>query len=116
MTRFHRVLTGTALVSACLLPLASQASSVYHAANNEAGVVQHLDHFQSTKSRDQVKAEVAEARRDGTLQRTQGNASNYPATRGDAAATGLTRADVLGQLMHESAADRLTRLQGLSGG
>lgn len=116
MSRIQRTLTRTALITACLLPLASQASTVYHPANNEAGVVQHLSHFQSTKSRDQVKAEVEQARRDGTLQRMQGNASFYPVPSADATATSRTRADVVGDLMKESSAERIQRLQGLSGG
>lgn len=48
------------------LPLAAQASSIWHPASGEAGVTYHPEHFKS-RTRAEVIAELEAARKDGTL-------------------------------------------------
>lgn len=55
------------VVSTLALPGLSQATSMFHAENSEAGFTFNADHFQSTKSRADVLAELEAARKDGTL-------------------------------------------------
>ncbi|MBS7808592.1 DUF4148 domain-containing protein [Variovorax sp. PCZ-1] len=52
---------------AMALPAVSMASGVYHPANTDAGFTTHWDHFQSTKTRAQVLAELDAARKDGSI-------------------------------------------------
>lgn len=52
---------------AMALPAASMASSVYHPANTDQGFTVHWDHFQGTKTRAQVLAELDAARKDGSI-------------------------------------------------
>lgn len=94
-------------VAAIALGLPGLASAEYwHPANNEAGVVVHEEHFQSTKTRAQVQAEIAAARQQGCMSFGEGD---YPCATPDKG-PGKTRAQVIDELRNESAAERAARL------
>lgn len=107
----RRPLSPSSLIAAAAaviaLGLPGLASAEYwHLANNEAGVVVHPEHFQSTKTRAQVRAEAAAALQQGCLPIRE---NNYPcATPGTG--PGKTRAQVVGELLNESAAARAARM------
>jgi hypothetical protein len=101
-----------AVALAFTLPLAAQANSVWHAANGEAGVTYHPEHFRSAKTRAQVMAEVDAARQDGTLALLQRGApvsvkSSEPPK---------TRQQVIAEMRAESPDARRARLELLTGG
>lgn len=65
----------------------ASASSIYHMAGGDVGFTTHLEHSQSTKTRNEVLQEVQVARQDGSLAFLQRGAplpvksSGTPATR-----------------------------------
>lgn len=99
----------------CLLPLAfatlampalSSADSLWHPANGEVGYSYHPNHATVTKSREQVAAEIAAARKDGTM---------WLALRGvpipvRSTAPGNTRQQVADQIRNESVSVRHARM------
>ena len=60
-----------ALAAAVASPSVAFAESYIHPANNERGYTVHTDHFKSTKTREQVLAELDAARADGSLRYLQ---------------------------------------------
>lgn len=94
------------------LPLMAQANSLYHPAQNNAGYTKHPDHWQSTKTRAEVLAEVEAARKDGTLALMQRNAPLPMKATGP----GKTRQQVIDEMRNESPEQRRMRMELHSGG
>lgn len=104
-----------AATAALALPTLSHASSMWHAANGEAGFTYYPEHFKSTKTRTQVSDETAAARKDGTLDQLQAQYQfNVPVPANDAG-PGKTRSQVIAELNNETAAERSTRTSLLAG-
>ena len=101
-----------AIILATALPMAAQASSMWHPAPTEEGFTYHPDHFQSTKTRAQVMAEVEAARKDGTLTLMQ---RGLPVPIKSSAAP-KTRQQVVDEMRSESPEARRARLEMYSGG
>ena len=79
------------------LPALSYASSILHAANSEAGYTYYPEHSKSTKTRAQVSAETATARKDGSLDQYQAQYQlNVPVAAKDAG-PGKTRQQVVAE-------------------
>lgn len=106
----------TALLSlaaaAITLPGLSFANSVWHPTDGEVGVTDHPDHFESTKSRADVTAEVEAARRDGSLWYLQ-RGIPVPVKN---AGPGKTRQQVIGEMRNESDEARRVRVEMEGGG
>ncbi len=101
-----------AIVLATALPLTAQASSMWHPAPTEEGFTYHPDHFQSTKTRAQVMAEVEAALKDGTRAILQRGAP-LPIKSSEAP---KTRQQVVDEMRSESPEARRARLEMYSGG
>lgn len=97
---------------AVTLPMLAQASSTLHAAPGEAGVTEHPDHWQSTKTRAQVMAEVDAARKNGTLALMQRNVPLPTKATGP----GKTREQVIAEVLNESPEQRRARKEFQIGG
>lgn len=83
------------------------ASGYWHPANNEAGFTTHPDHFKSSKTRAEVRAETEAAmRQQGGLSRF--NSNSYPAPV-QANGPGKTRQQVIDELVNETPAARAER-------
>ncbi len=108
--RQHAVLPFVAM--ALSLPLVAQANSLYHPAQNNVGFTKHPDHWQSTKTRAEVLAEVVAARKDGTLRELHSNQQGPMAT----TRSGKTRQQVAAEVLNESTEQRRAREAMLSGG
>ncbi|WP_051303536.1 DUF4148 domain-containing protein [Comamonas composti] len=93
------------------LPGVAAADTYWHPANNEAGVKVYPEHFQSSKTRAQVRAETVEAMRNGGLSRFE---SNYPAAAPSQPST-LTRQQVIDALRSETMEQREARLSAMRG-
>lgn len=100
------------ITAAITLPSMSFANSMWHPDNGEAGFTYHPDHFKSTKTRADVRAELEVARKDGTLALMQRGAP-VPAK---ATGPGKTRQQVLDEMQNESPAARRARMELQSGG
>jgi hypothetical protein len=101
--------------AALTLPALSHATSMLHAANSEAGYTYHPEHSKSTKTRAQVSAETAAARKDGSLDQHQAQYQlNAPIPTKDAG-PGKTRQQVVAELSNETAEERTARLNLLAG-
>ena len=101
-----------AIVLATALPLTAQASSMWHPAPTEEGFTYHPDHFQSTKTRAQVMAEVEAALKDGTLAILQRGAP-LPIK---SSAAPKTRQQVVDEMRSEAPEAQRARLELYSGG
>lgn len=111
--RFNKfTLAVAAVISAAALPGLSQANSIYHPASGEAGFTYHPDHFKSTKSRADVRAEIEAARKDGTLALMQRGAPVPIKGVGPA----KTRQQVIDEMRSESAEQRRARMELTTGG
>ena len=100
------MIAAAATVAALGLP--GMASAAYwHPANNEKGVIVHPEHFKSEKTREQVSAEAKAAMQQGRISYGE---SNYPLPVPDAG-SGKTRAQVINELLSESAAERDARMR-----
>lgn len=109
MSQRHPSLSSLIAAAAAVIALGlpGLASAEYwHPANNEAGVVVHEEHFQSTKTRAQVQAEIVAARQQGCMSFGEGG---YPCATPDKG-PGKTRAQVIEELRNESAAERAAQL------
>lgn len=94
------------LLSAALaVPMLSQATSLWHPADNAQGYTTHASHFKSDKSRDQVRAELATARQDGTMSLIA-RGLPLPAV---AAGPAKTRQQVIDEMRNEPAAAKRAR-------
>jgi hypothetical protein len=110
----HTVLA-IAATAVLALPALSYASSTMHAANGEAGYTYHPDHSKSTKTRAQVSAETAAARKDGTLDQHQAQYQlNAPMPAKDAG-VGKTRQQVVAEMGKETPEERKARMNLLAG-
>ena len=104
---FFVSLTTTAAIAALLaIPGFASANTYWHPTNNEIGAKAYPEHFQSTKTREQVRAEAEQAVREGGDARFVG--SNYPAPVKNMG-PGKTRQQVLDELMNETPAEREAR-------
>nr|WP_145914923.1 DUF4148 domain-containing protein [Comamonas thiooxydans] len=93
------------------MPGVAVADTYWHPTNNEAGVKAYPGHFKSSQTRDQVRAEAANAVRDGGDTRMR--AGNYPAVK----STGpeKTRQQVIDELTKETPSQRDARNQAMAG-
>lgn len=99
--------TTTAAMAALLaIPGLAAANTYWHPTNNEMGAKAYPEHFQSSKTREQVRAEAKQAVRDGGDTRFIG--SNYPAPV-KSIGSGKTRQQVRDELMKETPAEREAR-------
>jgi len=104
-----------AATAALTLPALSHATSMLHAANSEAGYTYYPEHAKSTKTRAQVSAETAAARKDGSLDQYQAQYQlNVPVAAKDAG-PGKTRQQVVAELSNETAEERRARMNLLAG-
>lgn len=103
--------TTVAVVTMAAMPGISAANNYLHPTPTEVGVKVYPEHFQSAKTREQVRSEAAQAVRDGGD--TRFSASNYPA---DAKTTGSgkTRQQVIDELLKETPAQREARRQAMA--
>jgi hypothetical protein len=109
----HTVLA-LAATTAFVLPTMSNASSMWHAANSEAGVAYYPQHFKST-TRAQVSAETAAARNDGTLDQLNAQYQLNEPVPVKGAGPGKSRKQVIADLNSETAEERRARMNLLSG-
>lgn len=100
-----------AVITAVALPGLSQATSLYHSANTDAGYTYHPDHAKNGKTRAEVRAEVDAARKDGTLALMQRNAPLPIKSTGP----GKTRQEVIDEMRNESPEARRVRLESIAG-
>lgn len=115
MTQRHfspaSLIAGLAASAALMLPGVALAEYV-HPANNEPGAIVHPGHFQSSKTRAQVKEEAAAAlRQEGT---TRFNDGVYPAPVRQTG-PGKTRQEVVNELLKETPAQRDARNLSMGG-
>ncbi|WP_280191497.1 DUF4148 domain-containing protein [Delftia sp. PS-11] len=106
------LIASLAAAAALALPGAAMAAGYIHPANNEAGSTIHPSHFQSGKTRDQVRAEAAEAVRQGGSSRFNQGAYPAPAPQ---AGPGRTRQEVINELLQETPAQRDARQLAMGG-
>ena len=106
------LIAGLAASAALILPGAAMADSYWHPANNEAGVKTYPEHFRSSKTRDQVRAEAETAVRQGGASRF--NAGAYPAYVPQAG-SGKSRQQVINALLEETPDQREARRSALGG-
>lgn len=106
MTRrtIFSVFTAAAVTTMLALPGIAAANTYWHSTNDEVGAKAHPEHFQSGKTRAQVRAEAAAAVRDGGDSRFFAN--NYPAAVNDVGAGSAGR--------ESSPEDRLLGRQGFA--
>ncbi|MCR5864579.1 DUF4148 domain-containing protein [Aquincola sp. J276] len=107
MSSFKFAFATVAVITAVALPGLSQATSLYHAADGEAGFTYHPDHAKNGKTRAEVLAELDAARKDGTLAQMQRNAPVTVRSTGP----GKTRQEVLNEMRNESPEARRERLE-----
>ncbi len=105
-------LPSLAMALALGLPAFAQANSLYHPASGEIGFTEHADHWQSTKTRAQVLAEVETARKDGTLPLLMRGLPLPVKATGPA----KTRQQVIAEMLNESPAERSARMALQTGG
>lgn len=105
------VFASAAAAAVAVLAMPGMASAAYeHPANNEQGVTIHPEHFVSQKTRDQVRAETADAMKNGRLSYGESNYPNFAPPAGP----GKTREEVINELLRESPAAREARLQSIA--
>ncbi len=107
----HRLSIASVFASAAavaVLAMPGMASAAHeHPANNEQGVTIHPEHFVSQKTRDQVRAETADAMKNGHLSYGESNFPNFAPPAGP----GKTREEVINEFLRESPGARKARLQ-----
>lgn len=103
------ILAGAALLTSAVMPSLAAAGGYWHPANTQAGVTVHPDHFQSTKTREQVQSEAIDALRNGDM--THVSESGEPKV----VSTGptLTRQQVVNALLNETPQERAARVRAL---
>lgn len=109
---FKALATSAAMTAFFLMPGVASASGYTHPANNEAGIVVHSEHFKSTKSRSEVRAEAKQAVVEGGDSRLR--AGKYPSDT-QVSNSGKTRQQVIDELMKESPDQRESREQAMAG-
>ena len=103
--------TTVAVVTMAVIPGISAANTYLHPTPNEAGAKAYPEHFQSTKTREQVRSEAVQAVRDGGDSRFTGN--NYPVDV-KSVGSGKTRQQVIDELLKETPAQREARRQAMA--
>lgn len=99
--------TATAvLVASFALPGMAAADTYWHPTNDEVSATAYPEHFKSSKTREQVRAEATAAAREGASRFN----NNYPAPV-KSEAPGKTRQQVMDELAKETPAQRIARLQ-----
>lgn len=111
MSSYKFAFATVAVITAAALPGLSQATSLYHAANTDAGYTYHPDHAKNGKTRAQVLAELEAARKDGTLALMQRNEPLPIKSTGP----GKTRQEVIDEMRNESPEARRIRLESTAG-
>lgn len=106
---FVSLTASVSLAAALALPGLAAASGYYHPANNQAGVTVHPEHFQSSKTRELVRAETIQALRNGDMSHV--TESGEPTVK--SRTSDLTRKQVVGALMSETPAERAARMRSL---
>jgi hypothetical protein len=108
---FASLTAAAAMATVLAMPGVAVADTYWHPTNNEAGVKAYPGHFKSSQTRDQVRAEAANAVRDGGDARMR--AGNYPAVK----STGpeKTRQQVIDELTKETPSQRDARNQAMAG-
>lgn len=109
---FASFTAAAAMATVMAMPGVATADTYWHPANNEAGVKTYPEHFKSTQSRDQVRAEAGEAVRKGGDNRLR--AGNYPAA-AKSQASEKTRQQVIDEVKNETPAQREARNQAMAG-
>jgi hypothetical protein len=104
-----------AATAALTLPALSHATSMLHAANSEAGYTYYPEHAKSTKTRAQVSAETAAARKDGSLDRYPAQYQLNASVAAKDAGPGKTRQQVIAEMGNETAEQRKARMNLLAG-
>ncbi len=94
------------------IPGIATANTYWHQTNSEVGAKTYPEHFQSSKTREQVRTEAEVAVREGGHARFMG--SNYPTTVKNNAA-GKSRQEVINEMTQESPAQRNAREQAMAG-
>lgn len=108
---FSSITAVSAMVTILAMPGVAAANSYWHQANTETGVNTYPEHFQSTKTREQLREEAGAAAREGAI-RFMG--SNYPApVKSDGA--GKSRKQVIEEMTSETPAQRSARQQEMAG-
>jgi len=100
------------VAAALAMPALAQASAEWHPTLRGAGYTYHPDHFQSTKTRAQVMAEVDAARTSGTPASIGHNVPLPLASTGPV----KSRQQVVDKMRNESPQDRRARMEMLIGG
>ncbi len=111
MKKLTRLVALQAVILAMALPMAAQADSSWHPANNQQGYTYHPDHFKSAKTRAQVIAEVEAARKDGSLMLLQ-RGLPLPV---ESSVAPKTRQQVIDEMRNETPQARRARLEMYSG-
>ncbi|HRF20600.1 DUF4148 domain-containing protein [Comamonas nitrativorans] len=111
MKKLTRLVALQAVILAMALPMAAQADSIWHPANNQQGYTYHPDHFKSAKTRAQVIAEVEAARKDGSLMLLQ-RGLPLPV---ESSVAPKTRQQVIDEMRNETPQARRARLEMYSG-
>lgn len=111
MSMYKFAVATVAITASIALPGLSQATSLYHAANSEAGFTYHPDHAKNGKTRAEVLIELDAARKDGTLVLMQRNAPLPIKSTGP----GKTRQEVIDEMRNESPEARRMRLESTAG-
>ncbi len=100
------------VAAALAMPALAQASAEWHPTLRGAGYTYHPDHFQSTKTRAQVMADVDAVRKDGTLASIGHNLPLPLASTGSV----KSRQEVVDEMRSESPAEHRARMELLING
>lgn len=109
--KFSSLMGALAATATLIFSGAASANSYQHPTNDETGVITHPDHFKSSKTRAEVRAEAISA------MRQQGVAffNKYPPPV-QMSGPGKTRKEVRDEYLNEPPAERAERLRLLGGG
>ena len=109
---FASLTAAAAMATVLAMPGVAVADTYWHPTNNEAGVKVYPEHFKSSRTRDQVREEAANAVREGGDNRLR--SGNYPA---EAKGTEpeKTRQQVIDELIKETPSQRDARNQAMAG-
>lgn len=109
---FASFTAAAAMATVLATPSVAAADTYWHPTNNEAGVKTYPEHFKSSQSRDQVRAEAEKAVSNGGDNRLRGG--NYPAAVKNQTSE-KTRQQVIDELKQETPAQREARNQAMAG-
>lgn len=109
---FASLTAAAAMATVLAMPGVAAADTYWHPTNNEAGVKAYPEHFKSSRTRDQVREEAANAVREGGDNRL--HSGNYPAE-AKSTVPAKTRQQVIDELIKETPSQREARNQGMAG-